>query len=95
MRIPGFGNINKLKNEKMMERAKNMLRKAGIQKPVYVIQAEYRNYCENGNRSARDKTGFLSGMNLIADADAKEWIDEERTKLDTVIAEEEAAKHGS
>lgn len=92
MRIPGIGNIKGLADKKMMARAQNMLRKAGIQKPVYVIQAEYKSYCSRGDRSARDKTGFLSGMNLIADEHAKEWIDHERTKLDIIIESEKNAK---
>ena len=94
MRIPGIGNISRLKDRKVMERAQNMLKKAGIRKPVYVIQAEYKNYTESGNRSAKDKTGFLSGMNWIADEQAKEWIDEERTKLDKIIEKEEIEKNG-
>lgn len=93
MRIPGIGNIKKLSQPRMMAKAEKMLRKAGIRKPVYVIQAEYRNYCESGERSARDKTGFLSGMNMISDEQAKEWIDQERTKLDKIIEKEEAEKH--
>jgi len=95
VRLPGIGNVKNLANKKVMARAQDMLRKAGIRKPPYVIQAEYRNYCETGKRSARDKTGFLSGMNFISNDEAKEWIDQERTKLDKIIEAEEAAKHGS
>ncbi len=68
-----------------------MLKKAGISKPVYVIQAEYKNFCSDGKKSAKDKTGFLSVMNHLSDDKGKEWIDQERTKLDKII-EAEAKK---
>lgn len=93
MRIPGIGNIKKLSQPRMMAKAEKMLRKAGIKKPVYVIKAEYRNYCETDKPSARNKMGFLQGINLIADRGAKEWIEQERTRLDKIIEKEEAVKH--
>jgi hypothetical protein len=85
MRIPGIGNIKKLTDQKAIGKAMDMVKKAGIRKPVYVIQAEYKNFCSTGKRSAKDKTGFLSVMHHLGDENAKEWIEEERTKLDKII----------
>lgn len=72
-------------SKKMRNKAKKMLQKARIRKPVYIIKAEYRNYCETGERSARDKTGFLSAITIVADDGAKAWINDERTRLDKEI----------
>ena len=77
-----------MRSGKLKERSLEILKKAKIRKPLYVIKAEYQAYCEGGNRSPRDKEGFLSVMNLIADNEAKKWIDEERTRLDKIILSE-------
>jgi len=95
MKIPGFPSLKRLGNEKVRKKAMRMLTKAGIKKSVRVIQAEYYDYCDRNGKepSARDKTGFLSVMNMLADDDAKQWIDDERTRLDKIIEEEENANN--
>ena len=87
MRIPGIGNLTK---KAAQNKAMKTLKKAGIKKSKRVIKAEYLDYCADGNRSAKDKAGFLSVMNLLGDPEAKEWIDQERTRLDEIIEREEA-----
>ena len=85
MRIPGIGKLKNLKDEKIRTRAIKMLKKAGIKKPVYIIKAEYRNFCEKAERSPKDKIGFLSVMNHLTDETGKKWIDKERTRLDVLV----------
>ena len=57
MRIPGIGNLTK---KAAQNKAMKTLKKAGIKKSKRVIKAEYLDYCADGNRSAKDKAGFLA-----------------------------------
>lgn len=92
MRIPGIGNIRNLSSAKARNKAMDMLKKAGIKKSARVIRAEYEDYCDSGDRSPKDKQGFLSVMNMMGDDEAKAWIDQERTHLDKIMEGEENEK---